>query len=176
VKPNRLKVALLHVPICQSDRINCVDLLDALTRRVLGTEESVDMGKFQADGAKKTETRKNYVIISNTMKRYQELSALRVIIRTFKRWMEWKTNPENAALLMTRRNQGKTQPAVENEQEISTELSTGTAVPKRPTELAIIEHTSTPDRPDSPSANLKTTLSFEVLNEENESKNSDILL
>ncbi len=90
--------------------------------------------------------------------------------------MEWKTNPENAALLMTRRNQGKTQPAVENEQEISTELSTGTAVPKRPTELAIIEHTSTPDRPDSPSANLKTTLSFEVLNEENESKNSDILL
>jgi len=35
-QPNLLRLVVLDVPICENDRIHCIDILDALTKNFLG--------------------------------------------------------------------------------------------------------------------------------------------
>jgi hypothetical protein len=50
-------------------QVNCVDLLETLTRHVLGTAESEDLKRFER--GKTDKIKQNYVVISSTMRRYQ---------------------------------------------------------------------------------------------------------
>jgi len=40
-QPNFLRLVVLDVPICEDDRIHCIDILDALTKNFLGRKEPV---------------------------------------------------------------------------------------------------------------------------------------
>jgi hypothetical protein len=69
------KVVSMQIPICEDDRVHCVDILDALTKNFLGTEgDTGDLGEIS-----KKPNRKDYVVISNTLKRQRENYCARVI-------------------------------------------------------------------------------------------------
>jgi len=72
---------LLDIPICDDDRVHCVDILDALTKNFLGTgtDGGGDLGDLQ-----KGPERKDYNPVSSTMKRQREYVVARLIQRTWR--------------------------------------------------------------------------------------------
>jgi len=78
--PNHYRLVLLDIPICDGDRVHCVDILDALTKNFLGTgTEGGDLGDL-----KKGPERKDYNPVSSTMKRQREYVVARLIQRTWR--------------------------------------------------------------------------------------------
>ncbi|ELT95078.1 hypothetical protein CAPTEDRAFT_210954 [Capitella teleta] len=70
-----LKIVSMQIPICENDRVHCVDILDALTKNFLGTEgDPGELGEIS-----KKPDRKDYLVISNTLKRQRENYCARVI-------------------------------------------------------------------------------------------------
>ena len=65
--------------------MHCVDLVEALTRHVLGTSDSDEMSRFKRDRTDKI--KQNYMVVSTTLRRYQEERALRVAVRALRRFV-----------------------------------------------------------------------------------------
>ena len=67
--PNRFRLIALDIPICDGDRVHCIDILDALTKNFLGTPlnttEMVDLKKSGPE-------RRNYVPVSSTLRRQRQ--------------------------------------------------------------------------------------------------------
>lgn len=78
-QPNYYKLVSLDIPICENERVHCVDILEALTRNFLGTTvETNDVGDF-----KKGPSMASYIVVSSTLKRQREIVCCRIIQR---RW------------------------------------------------------------------------------------------
>ena len=79
-QPNYYKLVSLDIPICENERVHCVDILEALTRNFLGTtsDNTNDMCDF-----KKGPSMLTYVVVSSTLKRQREIVCCRIIQR---RW------------------------------------------------------------------------------------------
>ena len=48
-KPNRLSLITMDLPMVMQDRLHCLDVLFALTKRVLGDSEELDMLRVQME-------------------------------------------------------------------------------------------------------------------------------
>ena len=48
-KPNRLSLITLDLPMVMEDRLHCLDVLFALTKRVLGDSEELDLLRVQME-------------------------------------------------------------------------------------------------------------------------------
>ena len=84
--PNLFKLVSFDIPICDDDKIHCVDILDALTKNFLGTVDTGgDLGEIQ-----KGPERKNYHPISSMLKRQREVFVVRVIQRTWRNYVKRK--------------------------------------------------------------------------------------
>lgn len=82
--PNVYKLVILDIPICDGDKVHCVDILDALTKNFLGTQETAgDLGDIQ-----KGPDRKDYHPISSTLKRQREIYVVKVIQRTWRNYVK----------------------------------------------------------------------------------------
>ena len=73
-KPNRVILVLMNLPICDHDRVHCVDILDGLTKNFLGTLHAPveSTGVDEAIDIKKDRS-KDYHPISTTGQRQREL-------------------------------------------------------------------------------------------------------
>ncbi|KAK2512634.1 hypothetical protein Q9233_016119 [Columba guinea] len=88
-KPNKIQLISMDLPIVSGDKIHCLDILLAFTKRVLG--ESGDMDglelhmeeKFMAANPSKV----SYKPITTTLKRKQEEVSALVIQRAFRRYL-----------------------------------------------------------------------------------------
>ncbi|XP_063429093.1 sodium channel protein para-like isoform X4 [Mytilus trossulus] len=84
-KPNHFMLVKLDIPICDDDKMYCRDILDALTKNFLGSEnlDNTDMGvnPLQQDKAKV-----EYNVASSTMKRQVMNYAARVIQRRWRKY------------------------------------------------------------------------------------------
>ncbi|XP_076097687.1 sodium channel protein para-like isoform X8 [Mytilus galloprovincialis] len=84
-KPNHFMLVKLDIPICDDDKMYCRDILDALTKNFLGSEnlDNTDMGvnPLQQDKAKV-----EYNVVSSTMKRQVMNYAARVIQRRWRKY------------------------------------------------------------------------------------------
>ena len=78
--PNYYKLVSLNIPICNGEKVHCVDILDALTKNFLGTtgdpSELVDVHKGPE--------RHDYEPISSTFKRQREIACARCIQRMWR--------------------------------------------------------------------------------------------
>lgn len=79
-KPNFYRLVALDIPICEDDRIHCVDILDALTKNFLGTIEAAE----ELGDLKKGPDRKDYHPVSTTLKRQREIYVVRAIERMWR--------------------------------------------------------------------------------------------
>jgi len=92
--PNFYKMVALDIPICEGDRVHCVDILDALAKNFLSAGSSVtaDIGD-----ARRARGRKNYKPISSMIRRQREIYCVHVIQRAWTRYVERKRAAEAAA-------------------------------------------------------------------------------
>jgi len=74
--PNLYKLVSLNIPICEDDRVHCVDILDALTKNFLGTvgDTSGELGDI-----KKGPDRIDYNPVTTTLERQREMFVARLI-------------------------------------------------------------------------------------------------
>ncbi|NXR15840.1 SCN5A protein, partial [Semnornis frantzii] len=88
-KPNKIQLISMDLPIVSGDKIHCLDILLAFTKRVLGESGDLDglelhmEEKFMAANPSKV----SYKPISTTLKRKQEEVSALVIQRAFRRYL-----------------------------------------------------------------------------------------
>jgi len=83
--PNLYKLVSLDIPICENDRMHCVDILDALTKNFLGTvgDTAGELGDL-----KKGPDRVDYNPVSTTLKRQREMFVARLIQRSWRNFVK----------------------------------------------------------------------------------------
>src|SRR6218665_3890457 len=96
--PNYCKLVTMKIPICEGDRVHCLDILDALTKNYLGTRDELadDIG-----GIRKGPQRKDYIPISTTFRRQREALCARVIQRSWRRYRHRRDNPNEISDFQT---------------------------------------------------------------------------
>ncbi len=80
-EPNHYRLVFLDIPICEGEKVHCLDILDALTKNFLGTagDPSADLGEV-----KKVPDREDYVPVSSMLRRQREQFCARVIQRSWR--------------------------------------------------------------------------------------------
>ena len=90
-KPNQLLLVAMDLPICEDDRMHCVDILDGLTKYFLGT--------FYAPVDVKKDRPKDYHPIITTIQRQRELYLSRMGLKRFKKNVERKKSTIDKLIL-----------------------------------------------------------------------------
>jgi len=84
-KPNQLILVAMDLPICDNDRMHCVDILDGLTKYFLGTLDVSALGTgTDAPIDIKKDRPKDYHPITTTLQRQHESYLSRIGLRGFR--------------------------------------------------------------------------------------------
>ncbi|NXK57591.1 SCN5A protein, partial [Sylvietta virens] len=104
-KPNKIQLISMDIPIVSGDKIHCLDILLAFTKRVLG--ESGDLENLELNMEEKIAAgnpcKSCYSPISSTLKRKQEEVSALVIQRAFRRYLRQRSL-ENVSLYHCKRS------------------------------------------------------------------------
>ncbi|NWR70490.1 SCN5A protein, partial [Centropus unirufus] len=88
-KPNKIQLISMDIPIVSGDKIHCLDILLAFTKRVLG--ETGDLTGFELQLEEKfmaaNPGKVSYKPITTTLKRKHEEISARIIQRAFRKYM-----------------------------------------------------------------------------------------
>ncbi|XP_032899668.1 sodium channel protein type 4 subunit alpha-like isoform X2 [Amblyraja radiata] len=86
-KPNKLKLIAMDLPMVSGDRIHCLDILFAFTKRVLGESGEMDALKLQMEEKfmAANPSKISYEPITTTLRRKQEEVSALVIQRAYRR-------------------------------------------------------------------------------------------
>ncbi|XP_067265956.1 sodium channel, voltage-gated, type I-like, alpha isoform X3 [Chanodichthys erythropterus] len=88
-KPNRLQLMSMDLPMVSGDRIHCLDILFAFTKRVLGEGGEMDMlhGQMEERFMASNPSKSSYEPITTTLRRKHEEMSAAVIQRAFRNHM-----------------------------------------------------------------------------------------
>ena len=86
-KPNKLQLISMDLPMVSSERIHCLDILFAFTKRVLGEGGEMDMlrGQMEERFMASNPSKISYEPITSTLRRKQEEISAVVIQRAYRR-------------------------------------------------------------------------------------------
>ncbi|XP_018122597.1 sodium channel protein type 5 subunit alpha isoform X2 [Xenopus laevis] len=92
-KPNRIKLIGMDLPMVSGDRIHCLDILFAFTKRVLGESGEMDALKIQMEEKfmAANPSKISYEPITTTIKRKQEEVSACVIQRAYRRHLLYRS-------------------------------------------------------------------------------------
>nr|XP_034988935.1 sodium channel protein type 2 subunit alpha-like [Zootoca vivipara] len=87
-KPNHLQLIAMDLPIVSGDRIHCLDILFAFTKRVLGESDEMDALRVQMEDRfmAANPSKVSYEPITTTLRRKLELESAKVIQRSYRRY------------------------------------------------------------------------------------------
>ncbi|XP_074071896.1 sodium channel protein type 9 subunit alpha-like isoform X1 [Macrotis lagotis] len=87
-KPNKVQLVAMDLPMVNGDRIHCLDILFAFTKRVLGESEEMDTLRLQMEErfVAANPSKVSYEPITTTLKRKQEEVSAIIIQRAFRRY------------------------------------------------------------------------------------------
>ncbi|XP_010017639.1 PREDICTED: sodium channel protein type 5 subunit alpha-like, partial [Nestor notabilis] len=85
-KPNKVELTAMDLPMVSGDRIHCLDILFAFTKRVLGDSGELDTLKVQMEEKfmSANPSKKSYEPISTTLRHRQEEASATVIQRAYR--------------------------------------------------------------------------------------------
>ncbi|KAM6070447.1 sodium channel protein type 2 subunit alpha-like isoform 3-T3 [Chlamydotis macqueenii] len=88
-KPNTSQLIAMDLPMVSGDRIHCLDILFAFTKRVLGESEEMDALRIQMEDRfmAANPSKVSYEPITTTLKRKQEEVSATVIQRAYRRYL-----------------------------------------------------------------------------------------
>ena len=88
--PNRFRLIALDIPICDGDRMHCIDILDALTKNFLGTPlDTTEMVDLKKSGLK----RRDYTPVSSTLRRQRQNYCAIVIQNAWREYLRRQGRP-----------------------------------------------------------------------------------
>ncbi|KGL81476.1 Sodium channel protein type 2 subunit alpha, partial [Tinamus guttatus] len=85
-KPNKVQLIAMDLPMVSGDRIHCLDILFAFTKRVLGESDELDALRIQMEDRfmSANPSKASYEPITTTLKRKQEEVSATVIQRAYR--------------------------------------------------------------------------------------------
>ncbi|XP_026530170.1 sodium channel protein type 2 subunit alpha isoform X7 [Notechis scutatus] len=88
-KPNKVQLIAMDLPMVSGDRIHCLDILFAFTKRVLGESDEMDALRIQMEDRfmAANPSKASYEPITTTLKRKQEEVSAVIIQRAFRRYL-----------------------------------------------------------------------------------------
>nr|XP_054362137.1 sodium channel protein type 2 subunit alpha isoform X13 [Mirounga angustirostris] len=88
-KPNKVQLIAMDLPMVSGDRIHCLDILFAFTKRVLGESGEMDALRIQMEERfmASNPSKVSYEPITSTLKRKQEEVSAIVIQRAYRRYL-----------------------------------------------------------------------------------------
>ncbi|XP_067405410.1 sodium channel protein type 2 subunit alpha-like [Emydura macquarii macquarii] len=88
-KPNTLQLIAMDLPMVSGDRIHCLDILFAFTKRVLGESDEMDALRIQMEDRfmAANPSKVSYEPITTTLKRKQEEVSATVVQRAFRLYL-----------------------------------------------------------------------------------------
>uniref|UniRef100_A0A669Q5Z8 Sodium voltage-gated channel alpha subunit 1 n=1 Tax=Phasianus colchicus TaxID=9054 RepID=A0A669Q5Z8_PHACC len=97
-KPNKVQLIAMDLPMVSGDRIHCLDILFAFTKRVLGESGEMDALRIQMEDRfmASNPSKASYEPITTTLKRKQEEVSAVIIQRAFRRHLLKRTLNENS--------------------------------------------------------------------------------
>ncbi|XP_017690650.1 PREDICTED: sodium channel protein type 1 subunit alpha-like, partial [Lepidothrix coronata] len=92
-KPNKVQLIAMDLPMVSGDRIHCLDILFAFTKRVLGESGEMDALRIQMEDRfmASNPSKASYEPITTTLKRKQEEVSAVIIQRAFRRYLLKRT-------------------------------------------------------------------------------------
>jgi len=89
-QPNRYRLIALDIPICDGDRVHCIDILDALTKNFLGTPlDTTEMVDLKKSGPE----RRDYVPVSSTLRRQRQNHCAIIIQNAWRECLKRQGRP-----------------------------------------------------------------------------------
>ncbi|XP_061082500.1 sodium channel protein type 2 subunit alpha-like isoform X2 [Conger conger] len=87
-KPNTLQLMAMDLPMVNGERIHCLDILFAFTKRVLGEDGEMDglRGQMEERFMASNPSKVSYEPITTTLRRKQEESSATIIQRAYRRY------------------------------------------------------------------------------------------
>uniref|UniRef100_A0A8C5LKZ9 Sodium channel protein type 7 subunit alpha n=1 Tax=Jaculus jaculus TaxID=51337 RepID=A0A8C5LKZ9_JACJA len=97
-KPNRGQLVAMDLPMAVGDRIHCLDILLAFTKRVMGKDERVEklLSEIESGYMSANPFKITYEPITSTLKRKQEAVSATIIQRAYKSY-RLRQNDKNAS-------------------------------------------------------------------------------
>ncbi|KFV46989.1 Sodium channel protein type 2 subunit alpha, partial [Tyto alba] len=88
-KPNTIQLIAMDLPMVSGDRIHCLDILFAFTKRVLGESDEMDALRVQMEDRfmAANPSKVSYEPITTTLKRKQEEVSATIIQRAYRRYL-----------------------------------------------------------------------------------------
>ncbi|NXA94331.1 SCN5A protein, partial [Melanocharis versteri] len=118
-KPNKIQLISMDIPIVSGDKIHCLDILLAFTKRVLG--ESGDLDNLELNMEEKiaagNPSRSCYSPISSTLRRKQEEVSALIIQRAFRRYLRQRSL-ENISLYHRKHNSAVFEREIQDKQSL----------------------------------------------------------
>ncbi|NWX32295.1 SCN5A protein, partial [Notiomystis cincta] len=92
-KPNKIQLISMDIPIVSGDKIHCLDILLAFTRRVLGGSGDLDGLELNMEEkiVASNPSKRCYSPVSSTLKRKQEEVSALIIQRAFRRYLRQRS-------------------------------------------------------------------------------------
>uniref|UniRef100_A0A674KGK7 Sodium channel protein n=1 Tax=Terrapene triunguis TaxID=2587831 RepID=A0A674KGK7_9SAUR len=92
-KPNKVQLIAMDLPMVSGDRIHCLDILFAFTKRVLGESGEMDALRIQMEDRfmASNPSKASYEPITTTLKRKQEEASAVIIQHAFRRYLLKRT-------------------------------------------------------------------------------------
>ncbi|NXU46940.1 SCN5A protein, partial [Drymodes brunneopygia] len=118
-KPNKIQLISMDIPIVSGDKIHCLDILLAFTKRVLG--EFGDLESLELNMEEKiapgNQSKSCYSPISSTLRRKQEEVSATVIQRAFRRYLRQRSL-ENTSLHHCKHNSAVFEREIQDKQSL----------------------------------------------------------
>ncbi|XP_047211808.1 sodium channel, voltage-gated, type I like, alpha b isoform X4 [Girardinichthys multiradiatus] len=107
-KPNMIHLIAMDLPMVSGERIHCLDILFAFTKRVLGEGGEMDMlrGQMEERFMASNPSKVSYEPITTTLRRKQEEMSAIVIQRAFRRYMIQQAMKKASALYKEQLKEG----------------------------------------------------------------------
>uniref|UniRef100_A0A3B3UAW7 Sodium channel protein n=1 Tax=Poecilia latipinna TaxID=48699 RepID=A0A3B3UAW7_9TELE len=111
-KPNMIQLIAMDLPMVSGERIHCLDILFAFTKRVLGEGGEMDMlrGQMEERFMASNPSKVSYEPITTTLRRKQEEMSAIVIQRAFRRYMIQQAMKKASALYKEQLKEGVRDP------------------------------------------------------------------
>ncbi|XP_053926630.1 sodium channel protein type 1 subunit alpha isoform X4 [Cuculus canorus] len=116
-KPNKVQLIAMDLPMVSGDRIHCLDILFAFTKRVLGESGEMDALRIQMEDRfmASNPSKASYEPITTTLKRKQEEVSAVIIQRAFRRHLLKRTVKQASFIYNKNKTEGGTGQGMKDE-------------------------------------------------------------
>ncbi|KAM6132105.1 sodium channel protein type 3 subunit alpha isoform 14-T14 [Phoenicopterus ruber ruber] len=129
-KPNKVQLIAMDLPMVSGDRIHCLDILFAFTKRVLGESGEMDALRIQMEDRfmAANPSKVSYEPITTTLKRKQEEVSAVIIQRAYRRYLLRQNVKKVSSIYNRNKNKGGDGPVIK---EIIIDKLNGNSTPEK---------------------------------------------